>query len=116
VELLVKVLSVALLFLAVVSSAAAAEPDQAGAQAAEPPAQGTTADDDEEIVVEGEVPKEKRRVCQMRTETGSIMPKRVCRTVAQMEADEQAARETMERVNRDREARDAIQANRDTGV
>ena len=52
----------------------------------------------------------------MRTETGSIMPKRVCRTVAQIEADERAARDMAERLNRDREARDGVQLMRDPGV
>ena len=44
------------------------------------------------------------------------MPKRVCRTLAQIEEDARVARDSMERFNRDREARDTIQANRDPGV
>ena len=111
-----KALPIALLFLTLGSSGALA-------QSADPSSSGQTApgragDDnpDEEIVVEGEVPKEKRKICTMRTDTGSIMPKRVCRTVAQIEADERAARDMVDRINRDREARDGVQSMRDPGV
>src|SRR5688572_26476735 len=97
------------------ASSAVAQSDQAGAQAANPTAPEEDADD-EQIVVEGEVPKEKRRVCEVRTGTGSIMPKRVCRTLAQVEEDERVARESMDRFSRDRETRDTIQASRGPGV
>lgn len=109
-----KSLPVALLLLAM-ASGAVAQSIPSEPPAAYPPAPGTDADD-QEIVVEGEVPKEKRRVCEMRTGTGSIMPKRVCRTLAQIEEDARVARDSMERFNRDREARETIQANRDPGV
>lgn len=104
-----KRLSIALLLVVLASSAAIAQSDQPGERVAGPSAAGG---EDEEIVVEGEVPKERRKVCQMRVSTGSIVPKRVCRTAAQVEADERAARDTLEHVNRDRETRDTIQANR----
>jgi hypothetical protein len=102
-----KCLPVALLLVAVAASGAAAQSDQQEAPPA--PAAPAAADDASgEIVVEGEVPKEKRRVCETRATTGSIMPKRVCRTVAQIEQDTAAARESLDQANRDREARDQI--------
>jgi hypothetical protein len=115
VELPVKSLQVALLFLVMVSGSALAQSDAVAPQTENLVAQSAD-DDDEEFVVEGEVPKEKRKICEMRTSTGSIVPKRVCRTVAQIEEDERLARDAMERVNRDRETRDTIQANRGPGV
>jgi hypothetical protein len=112
-----KTLPIALLFLTIASSAAVAQ-SESGRQTANPSAAGAAADGgngDEEIVVEGEVPKDKRRVCEMRTATGSIRPKRVCRTVAQIEQEEQAAREALDRVNADRESRDQVQLLRGEG-
>ncbi len=41
-----------------------------------------------------------RKVCRMETRTGSNMPKRVCRTAAQMEADQRAAEQFRDRQNR----------------
>ena len=41
-----------------------------------------------------------RKVCRMETRTGSNMPRRVCRTVAQMEADQRAAEQFRDRQNR----------------
>ena len=108
-----KFLPVCLLLLGVAHGAAAAPPDRPGTEAA--PRQASD-DDDDEIVVEGETDKEKRRVCETRATTGSIMPKRVCRTVAQIEAEERAARAALDRINRDREARDQIQLNREPGL
>jgi hypothetical protein len=114
VELPVKSLPFALLFLVIASGSALAQSDPVAPQTTNQDA--PAAGDDEEIVVEGEVPKEKRKVCEMRTSTGSIVPKRVCRTVVQIEEDERLARDAIERVNRDRETRDTIQANRGPGV
>ena len=108
-----KVLPMALLFLTLGSSGALAQSADPAPPSQPAPARAA---DDEEIVVEGEVPKEKRKICTMRTDTGSIMPKRVCRTVAQIEADERAARDMVDRLNRDREARDGVQSMRDPGV
>ena len=68
-----------------------------------------------DIVVEGEVPPEQRRVCQMETTTGSIMPRRVCRTVAQIEEDQRIARESLEIIKRDRDTRSHIQASSEAG-
>jgi hypothetical protein len=45
-------------------------------------------------------PKKERRVCRNETATGSVMPKRVCRTVEQMEEDERRAEEYRDRENR----------------
>ena len=105
-----KRLPIALLFAALTASGAAAQADQARPQPASPPAVETpAAEDDEKIVVEGELPDEKRKVCEVRTSTGSIMPKRVCRTVAQIERDQRAALESMERSRNDSETYDLTQ-------
>ena len=41
-----------------------------------------------------------RKVCRTETRTGSNMPRRVCRTVAQMEEDERRAEQFRDRQNR----------------
>jgi hypothetical protein len=52
---------------------------------------------------EGEAQAEKpKKVCRMETGTGSVMPKRVCRTPEQVEADQEAARRTREAMDRSR--------------
>lgn len=43
-----------------------------------------------------------KKVCRMETSTGSVMPKRVCRTPEQVTADQEAARRTREEMNRNR--------------
>ena len=48
-------------------------------------------------------------MCSMETATGSIMPRRVCRTVAQIEEEERIARESLEIVRRDRDTRSYVQ-------
>ena len=45
-------------------------------------------------------PAKQRRVCRNETATGSVMPKRVCRTVEQIEEDERRAEEYRDRQNR----------------
>lgn len=45
-------------------------------------------------------PAKQRRVCRNETATGSVMPKRVCRTVEQMEADERNAEQFRDQQNR----------------
>lgn len=45
-------------------------------------------------------PAKTKKVCRMETATGSVMPKRVCRTVAQMEEDERNAERFRDRQNR----------------
>ena len=45
-------------------------------------------------------PDSERKVCRMETRTGSNMPRRVCRTVAQMEADERQAEQFRDQQNR----------------
>ena len=102
---------IALLVLGIASSGAIAQSEPVAPEPAPAPAATPAGDDneDQEIVVEGEVPKEKRRVCETRVQTGSIMPKRVCRTVAQAEEEREAAHEAMERISRDRETRTLVQ-------
>lgn len=52
---------------------------------------------------EGETQAEKpKKVCRMETGTGSVMPRRVCRTPEQIAADQEAARRTREEMNRNR--------------
>ena len=63
------------------------------APAADPPPQR---EPDDDIVVEGEVPERQRRVCETRVATGSIMPKRVCRTVAQIEQERRRTERDMD--------------------
>ena len=41
-----------------------------------------------------------RKVCRTERTTGSLMPKRVCRTVAQIEADQRAAEQFRDRQSR----------------
>jgi hypothetical protein len=69
---------IALLVLGIASSGAIAQSEPVAPEPANAPAPAAAAagDDieDQEIVVEGEVPKEKRRVCETRVQTGSIMP------------------------------------------
>ena len=53
----------------------------------------------EDTAAEAEKPK---KVCRMETGTGSVMPRRVCRTPEQVAADQEAARRTREQMNRNR--------------
>ena len=50
---------------------------------------------------EGEAEKPKK-ICRMETGTGSVMPKRVCRTQEQVAAEQEAARRAREEMNRNR--------------
>ena len=68
----------------------------AAAHAAEETAPATAPADDD---AQAEKPK---KVCRMETTTGSVMPKRVCRTPEQVAADQEAARRTREDMNRNR--------------
>ena len=45
-------------------------------------------------------PAKERKVCRMETATGHVMPKRVCRTVAQIEQDQRNAEQFRDRQNR----------------
>ena len=65
----------------------------AAAHAAPDSAPTTQAQDE----AQAEKPK---KICRMETATGSVMPKRVCRTPEQVAADEEAARRTREQLNR----------------
>ena len=84
----------ALAFLAVPAAAFAADvvPGQADRPAA-------STDADAQAEAKAEEPRE-RRICTTSVATGSNMPRRVCRTVAQIDADNQAARDTRDRMNR----------------
>ena len=84
------------ILLALATPAAASAQEQAAAAPDQPEEER-----DPEIVVEGEKPK---RVCESRRDTGSIIPRRVCRTPEQVAADEERARVVKDRLSRDREA------------
>jgi len=43
-----------------------------------------------------------KKICRMETRTGSVMPKRVCRTPEQVEADQAAAHAALDDVERNR--------------
>jgi hypothetical protein len=73
----------------------------APAFAAADPHAGHTAERAAEAPAVAEAPEDKeRKVCRMEKETGSNFPRRVCRTVAQMEADQRAAEQFRDRQNR----------------
>ena len=57
----------------------AAQPAATLGQPAAPP--------NKDIVVKGEKPKERRMICRTETPTGSSFPKRICRSLAQIEDD-----------------------------
>jgi hypothetical protein len=66
-----------------------------------PAAAHAAADSASSAQAEGEAQTEKpKKICRMETATGSVMPKRVCRTPEQVAADEEAARRTREQLNR----------------
>ena len=71
------------------------------AAAASPPGEPAIEDLGEpEIVVEREKPK---RICETQTGTGSIIPRRVCRTPEQVASDEERAGIIKDRLSRDRQ-------------
>jgi hypothetical protein len=80
----------ALLALSCAGSTVAAAPDAHAGHTAQPTAEA-----------EAEAkPAKSRRVCRRETATGSVMPKRVCRTAEQVEADERNAERLREQQNR----------------
>jgi hypothetical protein len=83
----------ATLFLCLPAVAHATE-DSAPAPAAQAEASATA-----DVPAEAEKPK---KICRMETGTGSVMPRRVCRTPEQVAADQEAARRTREQMNRNR--------------
>jgi hypothetical protein len=54
------------------------------------------------IVVQGQADPKQRKVCHMETATGSVMPKRICRTAAEQELAQRQADRDMDRI-RDRQ-------------
>jgi hypothetical protein len=61
---------------------------------------------DQPIVVEAKKPKQ---VCEFQSSTGSLFTRRVCRSEAQVAADAEVARQSLDMINRDRQARQQIQ-------
>jgi hypothetical protein len=47
-------------------------------------------------------PEKPKKVCRMETGTGSVMPRRVCRTQEQIAADQEAARRMRQEMDRGR--------------
>ena len=45
-------------------------------------------------------PEKPRKICRLETGTGSVMPKRVCRTPEQVEAEHERARTTLDERSR----------------
>lgn len=68
------------------------------------------ASDKPPIVVEG---KKEKKICDTVTTTGSIVPKRICRTKAEIEAAQAEAQEFKERLISDQETRRFVSATRD---
>lgn len=52
------------------------------------------------IVIQGEKPREQRRVCSMETPTGSLFAKRICRTVVEIETNRQQSAKLMDEAGR----------------
>ena len=71
-----------------------------GLAAATDPHAGHTAQQTEQTEQADAKPAKQRRVCRNETATGSVMPKRVCRTVEQIEEDERRAEQFRDQQNR----------------
>jgi hypothetical protein len=96
----VAMMRIAAVLLALAAPVGAAALQTTTAAAAAPEQPGEDEASDPEIVVEREKPK---RVCETRTDTGSIIPKRICRTPEQVAADEERARIIKDNLSRDRQ-------------
>lgn len=59
--------------------------------------------------------KGEKKVCRTEVVTGSIMPKRVCRTEAEIEADNAAAAQALQTMQRDRDAARHLRDLREAG-
>jgi len=94
-----------LLFVAALLGAPAA----VSAQSAEPAAPAEQAAADAPIVVEGE--KEKK-ICRTESSTGSIMPRRVCRTASEVARQQEEAQRQLDLARSERRARDLVQFER----
>ena len=79
-----------------------------------PPA-GAAAPEGQEIVVEGELPDAKKRVCKSSVATGSIMSKRVCRTKGEWEEIRERSIAAAERMKAEARAREHVRATRENG-
>ncbi len=99
--------------LALLAAAPASLHAQPADAPAPPPVQADSADDpeteDPDIIVEGEAPK---KICEIRRETGSIMPRRVCRTPEQVAQEEERARTIKDNITRDRDTAQFTEASR----
>jgi hypothetical protein len=67
---------------------------------------------DPRIVVEGEVPKEARKVCRKEMVTGSMLERRVCQTAAQREDERRDSQATLEDMRRQADTQEFV---RNTG-
>ena len=83
----------------IIAGFGAAASAQAARSKAAPAATGT-----DPIVVTGELPDAKERVCKKSVATGSIMPKRECRSRAEWEEIRQRSIAQVERHKKEREA------------
>lgn len=80
------------------------------AQQSETPAAPPATQADAPIVVEGQ--KEKK-VCRTETSTGSIMPRRICKTQAQIAREQADAQRALETARTLREGQDLTQVSRE---
>jgi hypothetical protein len=80
----------------------------AHAEAGQQP-QSATAAPQEEIVVKGEVPDADKRVCKSSVSTGSIMPKKVCKTKGEWEEIRERSLIALDKSKREKVARDMVQ-------
>ena len=67
--------------------------------------QAATADPPEDIVVTGEIPDADKRVCKTQTATGSIIPKRTCRTKGEWEEMRARSLARLERMKKEEQER-----------
>jgi len=103
---MIRIAAIALMF----ALSPAAHAQQSGTTAPATPDQPEESPaSDPQIVVEGEKPK---RVCETVTGTGSIIPRRVCRTPEQVAADEERAGIIKGNMSRDRNTAQHVAAAR----
>ena len=87
------------LVISVLLAYATEEMDQSVAPQTAGPA-GAQATPGDDIVVKGDRPKERRRICRNETATGTSFSKRVCRSVAEIEEQRAQSVKLMDEVGR----------------
>ena len=77
--------------------------------AQETSAPATTPATTDPIVVEGDAPKEEKVICRRVAETGSIRPKRVCKTESQIAQERAQGERTLDRARTQRNSQNLSQ-------